>query len=215
MIADIFITTKNRPDLLRESLKSLFACTDSKNVRVTLVRDGDYKETRFVEDEFAGKLDYILTSYNNEGLGPAINMALAHIDTLNKWWDHPTHGDLNKVAPFIVYCQDDLLYVPQWLEKLTRSFLVLNKREKIGFASGLECVEHEVREQLLGGMVLKDWNDLSPADKESWWKVLAPDERPVDLVQCKELLVLQRRGQELAGRVVAAAGLLRHGTGLG
>ncbi len=157
MIADIFITTKNRQGLLRESLKSLLACTDKSNVRITLVRDGDYGVTRFAEDEFASKLDYILTSYENEGLGPAINLALAHIDALNRWWGHPTHGDPTKVAPFTIYCQDDLLYTPGWLEKLVANFTVLESSHKLGFASGLECVEHEVKWTLHKGMVLKDW----------------------------------------------------------
>ena len=155
MIADIFITTKNRPDLLRQSLTSLFECTDKESVRVTLVRDGDYSSTRFAEDEF--DLDYILTSSENNGLGPAINLALTHVNTINNWFDHRTHGDASKVAPFIVYCQDDLLYTPGWLEKLARNFLVLEKAQKLGFASGLECVEHETKQVLHGGMVLKNW----------------------------------------------------------
>src|SRR5688572_3963916 len=105
---EIFITTKNRGSLLRESLTSLFKTIPKSDVRVTLVRDGDYKETRFAQDEFP--LDYVLTNKENAGLGPSINLALAHIDALNRWWDHPTHGNKAMVSDFICYCQDDLLY---------------------------------------------------------------------------------------------------------
>lgn len=157
MIADIFITTKNRRDLLVKSLDSLFQCTDKSNVRITLVRDGAYANTSTIQDEYAGKFDYVLTSYENEGLGPSINMALAHIDALNRWWGHPTHGDPSKVAPFIVYCQDDLLYTKGWLERLLTNFMVMENTHKIGFASGLECVEHEVKQTLHNGLLLKDW----------------------------------------------------------
>jgi glycosyltransferase involved in cell wall biosynthesis len=157
VIADIFITTKNRALLLAQSLESLFECTSKDEVRITLVRDGDYAVTRTVADEFAGKIDYVLTSYENEGLGPGINMALAHIDAINRWWGHPTHGDPTKVAPFVVYCQDDLLYTPGWLEKLIRYFSAYERLEKIGFASGLECVEHSKKKTLPGGLLTKDW----------------------------------------------------------
>lgn len=157
MIADLFITTKNRPDLLRKSLDSLLECTPRDEVRITVVRDGAYACTSFLNSEYSGKVDYILTSCENEGLGPGINMVLAHVDAVNRWWGHPTHGDPSKVAPFVAYCQDDLLYTKGWLGRLVMNFMALEKQHKLGFASGLECVEHEVKQRLHNGLVLKDW----------------------------------------------------------
>lgn len=159
MIADIFVTIKNRGSLARESLKSLFENTDKSQYRLTVVRDGNFLNTSFVlrDEGFVDNVDYVLTSNENEGLGPSINRALAHIDTINKWYSDERAGEPEMVAPFVVYCQDDLLYTPGWLEKLSKFYLLFEQQHKLGFASGLECVEHKKTTTLPNGMVLKNW----------------------------------------------------------
>jgi hypothetical protein len=100
-----------------------------------------------------GKLEanFLLQSKQNVGLGPTINRALSHIDSLKNW-------DESSV-PLTVYCQDDLIYSDGWLERLARPYLQLKDQLKLGFATGATCPEHKetIRQQLPNGMVLQDW----------------------------------------------------------
>lgn len=93
----------------------------------------------------------------NEGLGPAINRALALINAQNVYYDDPIVPKYSRVADYICYCQDDIGYGPRWLEKLTKMFLLFEQQHKLGFATGIECVEHPVRKRIDNTMVLKDW----------------------------------------------------------
>lgn len=130
-------------------MKSLFETVNRKDVRITLVMDGSYIDTIAIADYF--DFDYILKNCNNRGLGPSINMALAHIDALKRW-DGDDNGD-----SLTVYCQDDVLYSSNWLEKLSKEFLRLSNGWRLGFASGAECPEHPINKDLGKGLVLKDW----------------------------------------------------------
>jgi hypothetical protein len=121
------------------------------------VRDGDYSVTHNVLSEFTDIVDYVLMNRENSGLGPSINMALAHIDALNRYNSDPVCPDQNRVTEFVCYNQDDLLYSPRWLEKITSLFLALEKQHKIGFASGVECFEHPVKKRLNSEIILKDY----------------------------------------------------------
>lgn len=109
------------------------------------------------------RADYVLRSLENEGLGPTINRAIAHIQSINEWHSDPEVGNPSRVAPYIVMCQDDLLYTPSWLPILASRFRAYGMLRQLGFASGLECVEHPTREVLQGKssmtsqIVLKDW----------------------------------------------------------
>jgi hypothetical protein len=114
-----------------------------------MIRDGDYAVSRGVLDDFTDLVDYTITNRENMGLGPSINMALSHIDSLKKWD--------NTQVPFTAYVQDDVLYSPGWLERLSKMFLLFESPHKLAFASGVECIEHPVKKQLGGGMMLKDW----------------------------------------------------------
>jgi hypothetical protein len=76
-------------------------------------------------------------------------MALAHIDALKKW-------DVSS-PPLTVYVQDDVQYSRGWLEKLSQKFLQLERPLNLGFASGVECIEHPAKKDLGNGMILKDW----------------------------------------------------------
>lgn len=151
------MTTKNRPDLLRSSLQSLRETTQRDLYRLTVVQDGDFLNTSRVLDEFTDIIDYVVTNRKNEGLGPSINRALVHIDSTNRWFEDPLAGAPDSVAPFICYCQDDLLYTNGWLNRLVRMFMLFESQHRLGFVSGVECVEHAVRQDLGNGMFLKDW----------------------------------------------------------
>lgn len=150
MLTDIFITTTNRPDLLRQSLNSFKSCTDRSQYRLTVVRDGDYSESQRVLDDFKDIIDHTLVHRENLGLGPSINQALVHIDSLKRW-------DGRSDSSLTVYVQDDVLYSQKWLPILSQKYLQLRVPLKLGFASGIECVEHPIRQNLGGGLILKDW----------------------------------------------------------
>ena len=76
-------------------------------------------------------------------------MALAHIDSLKRW-----DGDSDSLT---VYVQDDVLYSDGWLSRLAGPYCKFYGTLGLGFASGVECVEHPVRRALGAGIVLKDW----------------------------------------------------------
>lgn len=164
LIADIFVTTKGRQDLLVRSLRSLGETTDPRTYRLTLIDDGGETESEATGDalwnarSFLPKIEHRLIHRENLGLGPSINQALSHIDTLNGYFNRADQfGDPAQVAPFICYCQDDLLYSDGWLAKLAKFFLLFEKQHNLGFASGVECVEHKTKKDLGNGMLLKDW----------------------------------------------------------
>lgn len=160
MKVDVFITTKNRPALLERSLSSYIKNIDLKLARTTLILDGGFydKKTIQVADMFRGQIDHILWHNENMGLGPSINQALSHIDSLNKWYESsPLEEDRAKASQFVCYCQDDLLYSEGWLEKLSKMFLLFEQQKKLGFASGIECVEHETKEKGPNGILFKNW----------------------------------------------------------
>lgn len=123
----------------------------------------------------AWSADYVISSRDNEGLGPTINRAVAHIKSINDWYSHPTHGDPSKVAPLIVMCQDDLLYSKDWLPILASRFFAYEKSKKLGFASGVECVEHPVREVVGKDLVTKDWiRAAQMLGRREYWESLLP-----------------------------------------
>ena len=154
LIADIFVTMRgDREWMTHYSLESLIANTPREQYRLTLVMDGPSKSELDLNGVARGlpkKIDHVLISGVRLGLGPSINRALAHIDTLKRW-------DGVDAPPLTIYCQDDLFYSEGWFEKITRSFLQMNVPLKLGFATGATCPEHPVRRELGNGMVLKDW----------------------------------------------------------
>jgi glycosyltransferase involved in cell wall biosynthesis len=104
------------------------------------------------------KIDHILFHQENLGLGPSINQALMHISALNSWGEFDSRAlDPGNITQFICYCQDDLLYTKGWLERLAKMYMLMEKQYNLGFASGVECVEHAVCKDIGNGMLLKDW----------------------------------------------------------
>lgn len=178
LIADIFVTVKPTSDrwesVTARSLRSLFANTDRQQYRLTLCIDGPIKES---ELEYVREWDpaYVLLSRENEGLGPTINRAMAHIWTMNVWNLHPTQGDPSKVAPFVCMCQDDLLYTKDWLPTLASKFIAYERVHKLGFASGIECVEHKVQADLGNGIMLKPWiRAANVLGRREYWQSMMP-----------------------------------------
>jgi glycosyltransferase involved in cell wall biosynthesis len=159
LIADIFVTTvgldRARPGQLFRSLRSLRECTRRELYRLTVVVDGE--STALQAHAWEAGADYVLVSRQNEGLGPSINRALAHIDATNNYYDCMPGLLAGPVTQYICYCQDDLQYTDGWLERLAKLHCLHEMSHKVVFSSGLECVEHPVKRDLGNGLVLKDW----------------------------------------------------------
>ena len=114
MKTDIFITTYKREDLFLTSFHSLLdSLTDRNGVRITVCVDGG-KETK-IDNFVYENCDFLLWNKENIGLGPSINKALAHISTLNNYFD-------NNKSDFICMLQDDVTYKKGWLDKLIKVF---------------------------------------------------------------------------------------------
>jgi len=148
--------------------------TDPSLYRLTVICDG-YDIPDFVKD-----CDHILWHADNLGLGPSINQALAHIDALNKYYESsPDPADCNEVTEFVCYCQDDLLYSPGWLETLAKFFLLFERQKNLGFASGVECIEHEMKEvvgEFQGTkLITKDWIRAAQVfGRRDYWMSMFP-----------------------------------------
>jgi len=148
---DLFITTFGRKELFERSLNSLLENTDRKLFNLTVVVDGGtVKESSSKSFEYA---DTVLWNKNNLGLGPSINLALAHISASNNYFD-------NNKNEYICMVQDDVIYSPGWLEKLIRVHRAYSTVKKIGFVSGHDAPEHPRRGEIKFGqdvLYLKDW----------------------------------------------------------
>ncbi len=192
LIADLFVTVRAlqlrgapRGDLSALSLRSLKENTNPKHYRLTICVDGaiDFNGTPadlFMTEALGVKdgrsADYFFHSKERVGLGPTVNRVLYHLISLNEWWESsPESGAADKVAPYIVYCQDDLFYKPNWLPTLAKRFHEFGKRRALGFASGLECIEHPVRETLQDGSLYKDHiRAAHMMAKREYWKSMLP-----------------------------------------
>jgi hypothetical protein len=177
LITDIFVTIKpGRDELTLRSLESLLKNTNRSEFRLTLCFDGDNDGSSGDIHAFLHECaDYVLMSNANEGLGPTINAAVAHNKTVNDWYAHPTHGDPSKVTPLLTMCQDDLIYSKDWLPILASRFFAYEKTMKLGFASGVECVEHPVKQVLGQQLVTKDWIRASQMmGRREYWESMMP-----------------------------------------
>ena len=164
LIADIFITTKDRPELFKKSLQSFIKCTNPENYRLTIVDDGSSIDQANAYYDSNNEFHIAIPSVNsyikhagNFGLADSINHALSIIDCNNKWHEDKKVGNKNAIADFICYVQDDVLYSPGWLPKLAKMFMLFEKQHKLGFASGVECIEHPIKKYIGNGMILKDY----------------------------------------------------------
>lgn len=188
LVADIFITikpTKERIAITAKSLKSFFENTDSNLYRLTLCFDGKLdEELSFIfANELASlnvnlldKVNYTLQSSENEGLGPTINRAVSHIKSINDWYSHATHGDPSKVSSLIVMLQDDIQYSKGWLKTLANMFMTNEHLYNLGFASGIECIEHKVKKVIVPDkIILKDWiRATCMMARREYWESMMP-----------------------------------------
>lgn len=115
-------------------LESLQNNTDRNLFRFTVIRDGNYAVTANVLEDFQDICDFVLTSRNNRGLGPSINSALSHINSVSRW--DPVQESLT------CYVQDDVIFQKGWLEKLASRFLQFERPLNLAFATGHDAVEH-------------------------------------------------------------------------
>ncbi len=171
MLVDIFITYKNREELFKKSFESFIENTNRDICRVTVICDGFG-----VPSWLSGKVDSIIENKDNKGLGPCINTVLSKIQSDNAWNStSPLQEDKKLVSDFICYCQDDLLYTQHWLEKLMQMFLLFEKQYNLGFASGIECVEHKTKKVLSKEIILKDWiRAANMFARTDYWLSMAP-----------------------------------------
>lgn len=176
LIADLFVTVKDRYALAHRSLTSLFENTPRDKFRLTVCIDGALdKGSEALIDLCHTKADYVLFSHENVGLGPTINRAVAHICSINEWAEDPKVPDSADVAPFICMLQDDIKYSSGWLQKLSSRFIGFEKSHNLGFASGIECIEHPAKEWLSKDCLLKDWiRATCMFGRRSYWKSMMP-----------------------------------------
>lgn len=174
LIADIFVTvkpTERRRELTLRSLQSLVDNTDRSQYRLTVCIDGASPAW----SDYTKYADYVIGSHENEGLGPTINRAILHIRAINEWYSDLQAGDPNQVAPYTCMCQDDLLYSKDWLPVLASRFRAYGMQHSLGFASGVECIEHPVQRVLAPGVVLKPWIRASQMlGLRTYWESLMP-----------------------------------------
>lgn len=177
LIADIFVTIRGgREDLTARSLRSLRENTTHGQYRLTLCFDGTSRGERH-DLETAFNPAYSLSSDLNEGLGPTINRAVAHIKSVNDWYSDPKASNMALVAPYLCMVQDDVQYSKDWLPVLASRFRAYGMQYKLGFASGIECVEHPVRQSLMhdGSIVLKDWlRATMMLSTREYWESMMP-----------------------------------------
>jgi len=176
MLADIFITFKNRRFIFEESFKSFVDNTPRELYRLTVVCDDGIVPDFIMTDD---RVDHVLMHRENLGLGPSINQAISHIDTINSYYDDSRLADINRVSEFICYCQDDLLYTENWLQTLVRFYLMFEHNKNLGFASGVECIEHPMKEMIgeFNGknLITKDWiRAAQMLARRSYWMSMFP-----------------------------------------
>lgn len=121
-------------------LSSLTKTTPREQYRLTLVDDGGYDESESNWDALHNArlhhlVDHRIIHSKNIGLGPSINEALAHINSLKAY-------DTVK-SPLTCYVQDDVLFKEGWLAKLSSKYMQLAPILNLGFASGHSAVEHK------------------------------------------------------------------------
>lgn len=171
-VVDVFITTTpGRSEITNRSLKSLADNWDP-SIRLTIYADGGADHL----GDWKGYADAVIESSSREGLPMAINRCLSHIQATNEYYLTPRASDGGRASDFVCMVQDDIEYTPGWLARLRSMFLFYERRaEGLGFASGVECVEHPVREQLPAGMLLKDYiRAANMFGRRDYWMSMYP-----------------------------------------
>lgn len=180
-LIDVFITTypkdHKRVEILRDSCISFYENTNMKNVRLTVCVDGFGFLPPHLVGQIAYKYDYLLCNKTNQGLGPTINHALTHIDAVNKY--HEQRNETEQVSEFICMVQDDVLYKKDWLDVLVKYFLLFEKKENLGFASGHDAIEHATKKEIanISGqkIICKDWiRATNMFGRRSYWMSMFP-----------------------------------------
>jgi hypothetical protein len=173
-VFDIFVTTKpGREVLTVRSLASLLSSLKSPYRLTTYVDGRDHGAIGYITDVS----HHVIQSKDNEGLGPAINRCLAHIESTNRWFSDEKAPDLSKVSHFVAMCQDDLEYEVGWLERLVQMYSVFERTHRLGFATGHANVEHiqtttfSVNEQVRFQRWIRAANMVA---RREYWMSMAP-----------------------------------------
>lgn len=183
-LVDVFVTTTpGRGELTRRSLESLREHWDD-SIRLTLYADGGDDH---LPHDLLTMADHAIVSNTREGLPMAINRCLAHIDATNTYYGASRGAqDTDRVSDFVCMVQDDIEYTPGWLHRLRSSFVFYENRVppaghatgtggRLGFASGVECVEHPARGYMSGGMLLKDYiRAANMFGRRDYWMSMYP-----------------------------------------
>ena len=121
----ILISTYDRPDLLRGTLQTLFESVESP-IQVIVADDGSPNDkTRKVLDMFPVR--QLLLPH--QGLVHSLNALFAEVKRF---------AEERMLAPFWIYCQDDLRFSPGWLQKM---FAVWDRWAEESNFGLLTCVE--------------------------------------------------------------------------
>lgn len=126
----LFVTTRNRPQMLERCLSSVRENTSSVPHELTVLSDGD--QTVVTERALQGIPDFFHVSKENFGLGPTVNTALSIL-----------RGRMESEDEFWCYLQDDTVVSPHWLWTLLGRFLANERTHNLYFASGHDAPEHD------------------------------------------------------------------------
>lgn len=175
-LVDIVVThfpkNERRRDIAWESLRSLVTNTSDHPHRLTWVTDGGGSVP-------VPEAHRNVVHRENRGLGPSVNEAMMSVISENEWYEQ--RGEASSASQLVCYLQDDVLYTPGWLTRLTELFLRFESALRIGFATGIECPEHPVRSKIR--TVERDGFDLWTKDwirmtcmlaRREYWKSMLP-----------------------------------------
>lgn len=136
----ILITTYNRLNLLKRTLKSLHKSlkNDKNDLTIFVVDDGSTDGT---EKYLSGKKINNLYITKNGGLRNALNHGLNFCFNVTK-------------PEYISYVQDDVEFKEGWLQECIDRWEYF-KHEKIGFITGHNAPEHPIKTQFTNGDILR------------------------------------------------------------
>lgn len=130
--------TYDRYELLKQSLDSMLA-DPGMNFRLWVLDNGSIFENPqsqqldlLVNYYKAGKIESLILNPRNLGCNHAVNQLMAQAKL------HST-DPLIKEPDFIFTTNDDMIYEPKWLEETHKTFMVLEKPEKVSIVSPFHC----------------------------------------------------------------------------
>ncbi len=171
LIITSFVKNRERLDLLKKCLNSVYNNTNKDLFRLTLLVDFSYSGENYCVGSSFFDVDYLFFNKENIGLAPNLNRAIAHVNSLNSYF-------IDQQTKYICYLQDDTIVENGWLESLIKNYEVFSKIYNIGFASGHYAPEHKhtIKKIIKNDeIILMDWiratNMFSSID---YWNSMMP-----------------------------------------